>query len=459
MMAKGRGRVCVIGAGASGLASAKAMMEAGFQVDVLEREHELGGIWNAGQPCGRVYRSTHTISSKPTTQYADFPMPEGYPDYPHHTQMLAYLRAYAARFGVDPHIEYDAAVARVSPAQGQTWDVELERGEVRRYDAVVVANGHNWCPRPPSYPGQFHGRSLHSAEYRTPDIFDGRRVLVVGAGNSGCDIAVDAARGAEAVFHSTRRGYHYIPKYAFGRPADQVGDLMHRLRLPLPIRRVLARLMIRLVVGPAEETGLPKPDHRLFETHPIVNSLLPYHVRHGDVKPKPDVARLESDGVQFVDGSREAIDLIVYATGYQTVFPFLEPGIIDIGGNRPRLYKNVFHPAYDTLFVVGLIQPNSGEIFLLDWQARAIAVFLRAARQDSASADWLRARKLRAGEELGGGIRYRDSPRHALEVEHWSYFRDLRRIVKRLERDVASAPPRAPTQAERPKDAETPQAA
>jgi hypothetical protein len=250
--------------------------------------------------------------------------------------------------------------------------------------------------------------------------------------------AVDAARGAEAVFHSTRRGYHYVPKYAFGLPADQLGDLMLKLRLPVRVRRALAELMIRLAVGSPESNGLPKPDHRLFETHPIVNSLLPYYVRHGAIVPRPDISRMDGDRVRFSDGSEERIDVIVFATGYETVFPFLEPGLISREGGRPLLYKNVFHPDHDTFFVTGLIQPNSGEIFLLHWQARAIALFLRAARAGTAGAEWLRTRKSKAGEDLGAGIRYWQSPRHALEVEHWSYFRDLRRIVRRLERDRAN---------------------
>jgi cation diffusion facilitator CzcD-associated flavoprotein CzcO len=202
-------------------------------------------------------------------------MPAGYPEYPHHSQMLAYLRAYAAHFGVDRRIEYGTSVERIEPAPAGGWEVTLGMGERRTYGAVVIANGHNWDPSVPELPGEFRGRALHSAEYRTPDIFTGKRVLVIGGGNSGCDIAVEAAQAGATVFHSTRRGYHILPKFLLGRPVDQIHGLMLRLRVPLALRRMAAALTIRLIHGSNRSAGLPEPDHRLFETHPRVKHLLP----------------------------------------------------------------------------------------------------------------------------------------------------------------------------------------
>lgn len=324
-------RVCVIGAGSSGLAAAKNLNESGLRADVLEHEDDLGGLWNYGQPSSVVYRSTHMISSKAFTQYPDFPMPVTYPDYPHHTQVLAYLRAYAERFGLGRSIEYGTTVQRIEPSADRGWDVTVDSGETRRYAAVVVASGHHRTPRRPSYPGEFEGTTVHAAEYRTPEILARKRVLVVGGGNSGCDIAVEAAQCAAATFHSTRRGYHYIPKYVLGKPSDQVGDLMLKLRLPLMARRLIASAVIRFTIGSHQEIGLREPDHRLWETHPIVNSLLPYFVRHGDIRPKPDIRRFEGPHVHFADDSVEAVDLIVYATGYETRFPFLDDSLLEIG--------------------------------------------------------------------------------------------------------------------------------
>ena len=323
-------RVCVIGAGSSGLAAARNLREVGLAVDILEACEDLGGTWNYPLPAARVYRSTHTISSKPGTEFPDYTMPASYPDYPHHTEILAYLRGYVEHFELEPLIEYGAEVERVEPstASGPTgescWDVTLAGGEGRRYGALVIANGHNRDPMTPEYPGHFDGGVIHSADYRASEILHGKRVLVVGGGNSGCDIVVEAAHKAEAAFHSTRRGYHYLPKYLWGRPPDQVASMMHALRIPMGIQRIVANVSLRLVMGRQEDLGLPKPDHRLFETHPIVNTLLPYFVRHGAITPKPDIERWDGERVHFVDGTSEIIDLLIWATGYAITFPFMD---------------------------------------------------------------------------------------------------------------------------------------
>jgi hypothetical protein len=426
-------QICVIGAGSSGLAAAKNLVEHGFTVEVLEREDDLGGNWNYDKPNARVYRSTHMISSKRCTEYCDFPMPREFPEFPHHTQVLNYLRSYAAHFRLEPLISYRTPVARLEPfEQGRCWDVTPEGGPTRRYAAVVIANGHNWSPKWPSYPGRFTGEVMHSAHYKTPDVLAGKRVLIVGAGNSGCDLAVEAAQNARQTFHSTRRGYHYIPKYLFGRPVDRIGDKLHRLRLPLAVRRAIIGIILKCLVGSPHRCGLRRPDHKLFETHPIINSLLLYYVSHGDMTPKPDILRFQENQVHFEDGSCETIDFIVYATGYNIVFPFIDRKFLNWQDGRPRLYLNVFHPHYDNLFVVGMIQPDSGQFGLIDWQARVVASFLTALENGSPAAEKLRQRKRQPEETFGSGIRYKDSSRHHLQVEHWSYRLALEKLVHEL---------------------------
>jgi cation diffusion facilitator CzcD-associated flavoprotein CzcO len=423
------GRYCVIGAGSSGLAAAKNLRQLGIAVDVLERNREIGGNWCYGQPNSRVYASTHTISSKRLTEYTDFRMPGHFPSFPHHSQVFEYLKAYAARFGLYELIEFEAAVERVEP-DGPLWQVRLASGECRHYAGVVVANGHNWDPRWPDFPGEFAGRVMHSADYKTPDVLHGQRVLVVGAGNTGCDIAVEAALHAEAVFHSMRRGYHFIPKFLFGRPSDMVGEKLLRLGLPDRVRRFVVRNVLKLAVGDLARYGLPPPDHALFATHPIINSQLPYYVGHGRIRPKPNVERLAGDRVRFVDGSAEAVDLIIYATGYRISFPFLDARYLNWKDGRPQLHLNVFHPQYDNLFVVGLIQPDSGQFGLVDCQSQLVARFIVAARAGSSEADRFRQAKAAAAGADTRSKHYLDTPRNLLEVEHFSYR-------KRIEREIS----------------------
>lgn len=435
-------RVCVIGAGTSGLAMVKNLRQAGFHVDCLEREADLGGNWNIALPCSRVIASTHLISSKRLTEYLDHPMPEDWPEYPSHRLVLDYLRSYADRFGLGENIEFGAGVRRVtrSDRHGGGWVVQLESGERRYYGRLVIANGHNWDHRFPAWSGRagasapFGGVEMHSGEYKTPDVIAGKRVLVVGGGNSGCDIAVECSQHAATTRLSLRRGYHFLPKFYRGLPIDSVGERLLRWRLPLWLRQALAGGIIYLVQGSRVGTGLPKPDHKLFQTHPTINSQLIYQLRHGDLEVRPDVERLTPTGVRYVDSREEAFDAIVHATGYRLSFPFIDDAELNWRDGRPRLYLNVFHPERDDLFVLGMIQPDSGQWGLVDRQARLVTQYLAASESETSAARRFEELKRQADNQQP--IHYVDTPRHLLEVEHHSYAKRLDREWRKLRRGV-----------------------
>jgi cation diffusion facilitator CzcD-associated flavoprotein CzcO len=423
---------CVIGAGAAGLAMARQLKASSIPFEVLEREEDVGGIWNAGLPHSPVYRSTHLISSKPLTQFPDFPMPEEYPDYPNHIQALEYLRSYARAHGLYQFVRFGRSVECAERIEGEDWRLTLSDGETRVYSGLVVAAGIHWIPNLPTLPGRFDGDWIHSSRYKTPEILRDKRVLVVGAGNSGCDIAVESAQHAARTFLSVRRGYYYLPKYAFGRPIDQIGEVGLRLRLPLFIRRPVDQLLLRVVAGRPDQFGLPRPDHKLLESHPIVNSQILQALGQGDIQPKPDVQELLGGEVRFRNGTTEQVDLIVYATGYRVSFPFLPPSHLNSADGRPDFYLHLFHPVYENLFIVGMVQPDSGVWWLMDLQAQAAARAIRASRADSAGARKLRALKRGPRPDLGGGIKYLASDRHRFEVEHSGYRRRLRSLVRML---------------------------
>ncbi len=424
-------RVLVVGAGSSGLAAAKNLRERGLAVDVVEREDDLGGNWNFGKSGSRVYESTQMISSKPFTQYPDFPMPDDAPDYLHHSQVLAYLRRYAHHFGLDSIIEFETSLQRCEPRPGGGFEVELagpEGTETRHYAEVVVANGHNWFPKQPTYPGQdtFTGEIIHSAEYKSSDQLDGRRVVVVGAGNTGCDIAVEAGIRAASTQHSTRRAYWYAPKYTMGKPSDQVSDIVFGLRLPTRVVQWLFETTAKTVVGRYERVGLPTPDHRMLETHPIVNQQLLYYISHGKITPRPDIERFDGDEVVFTDGTSVTADMVVFATGYLIRFPFLDDELLQWRDGRPVLFRNVFTPDRDDLFIAGLIQPDSGQFCLVHWQTVMIAEFLDLKRRDPAAANaYLQRVREHAGERSDRGVHLIDSTRHYVEVEHAEYIEAL----------------------------------
>ena len=428
-----REKYCIIGAGSSGLTVVKNFKQLAIPADCLEREDQIGGNWYYGAKCSSVYRSTHLISSKAITQYTDFPMPDAFPEYPNHAQAWEYLKSYAQHFGLSEQIEFNSSVARLEPS-GEFWDVTLKDGPTRRYQGVVIANGHNWDPKWPDYPGEFSGTVLHSSQYKTPDLLQGKRVLVVGGGNSGCDIAVESAQRAAKTLHSVRRSYHYVPKFLFGRPVDQLGERLLRWRCPLWLRRAVTLMALKIAQGSPANYGLPLPDHKLFESHPIINSQLLYFVGHGDIEIKPQLTALRGDHVQFADGSEESIDVIIFATGFRISIPFIDLRHLNWKNGRPDLYMNVFHRERDNLFVAGLIQPDSGQWGLVDYQAQLIARYIRELSENSRTAKRFHQWKSTDRPDLSRGIQYVDSARHRIEVEHFSYRKRLKKLIAQLER-------------------------
>jgi hypothetical protein len=359
--------VAVIGAGPSGLAAAKNFKDRGFEVTVFEAGAGIGGNWRFSESEGHssVFETTHIISSKFTSQYADHPFPGDYPDYPSHTQLLAYFESYAERFALAPLIRLGHLVQRCEPlgehgAQGWCVTVRNAHGveSTQDFDALVVANGHHWKPRWPEVPGSFAGQWLHSHQFKRATPFAGRRVLVVGGGNSACDVAVETSRVSARTDISWRRGYRLVPKFLFGMPIDA---LFHRKTgihlLPRAWRVKIFQKALDLIQGRNEAAGLPAADHDIGQTHPTVNSELLYFVRHGKVGPKPDIARLDGHTVHFKDGSQADYDAIICATGYWIDHPFFDKSLFDFSEGPVRLYLRMLPEHWQRLWFIGLFQP------------------------------------------------------------------------------------------------------
>jgi hypothetical protein len=341
----------IIGAGPVGLGMARALLKHNIPYDELEADDDLGGNWKHG-----VYTTAHIISSRKTTEFADYPMPADYPDFPSAKQMFDYLHDYARHFNLLPHIQFNTKVLMARPLPDRRWELELASGERRIYKGLLVCNGHHWDRRWPDYPGKFTGEYIHSKDYRSPEMLKGKRVLVIGGGNSACDLASEAARVGQRCDLSIRRGYWFLPKTMLGIPTAELAlDWA-----PVWLQRLTLRLLLRVIVGDYRKYGLPLPNHRIFEAHPTLNSELLHYVKHGRIKPRPDISRFEGQCVHFVDGTSEEYDLVVAATGFNVSFPFLPPGLVPVKGAVAQVYGGCVLPDCKHLYIIGTTQVRYG---------------------------------------------------------------------------------------------------
>ncbi|GAB2874538.1 flavin-containing monooxygenase [Nocardioides pacificus] len=371
-------RVAVIGAGAAGLAATKALLDVGADVVAYEKGDRPGGLWVRDNSSGLspAYASLHLNTSKGRTEFADFPMPAEWTDYPSADLVAGYLADYAQTFGLLDHVRFHSTVTSVDRVD-DGWLVGVEGEAPEPFDAVVVANGHNWDPRWPSpdYPGTFAGAQMHAHDYRDADVFRDKRVLVVGMGNSAMDIAVDASYvGGGPVLLSARHGVHIVPKYLFGRPADATGAAL--AALPWRVRQVVAETMLRLAVGTPQSYGLPAPAGGLFQNHPTISDTILHRLTHGEVEARPGIEHLDGDRVVFTDGRSDEVDVIVWATGYRVTIPFLSTRWLGDDPEAMLLHERVFHLDDPTLGFVGLMQSTGAALPVVEAQARLFAAHI-----------------------------------------------------------------------------------
>lgn len=418
-----RKHVCVIGAGPSGITAAKNLLDEGLQVTVYDYGKEVGGNWvfTEEESHSSVFETTHIISSKTLSQYEDFPIPDNYPDYPSHVQLKAYFQSYARHFELLPYIQFETLVRNCVLLPDDRWEVtSVHKGVEQKkiFDALAVCNGHHWQPRMPQLKGHFNGELLHSHQVKRFSKFAGKRVLVIGGGNSACDVAVESSRVAARVDLSWRRGYWVAPKFLMGVPADVFS---HQIDwLPRWLWRKLVHLSLFIRNGKHTQYGLQEPEGPIGSHHPTINEDLFYTIRHGKIHPRVDVDRMEGDTVYFKDGSNDQYDCIVACTGYIIAHPFFEKSFINYSEGDVPLWLRMIHPTIQNLYFIGLFQPLGCIWPGSELQSKIMAREL--------SGQWQRPGNVQ--ELIDAELRHPDfkqinTPRHTITVDHHRFRKRL----------------------------------
>ncbi|XP_037363908.1 flavin-containing monooxygenase 5-like [Talpa occidentalis] len=434
-------RIAVIGAGVSGLGALKNCLEVGLEPTCFEVSDDIGGLWRyeekteGGRPS--IYRSATSNTSKEMTAYSDFPFPDHFPNYLHHSKLMEYIRMYVRHFHLIKHIRFLTRVCSVRKrpdfsCTGQ-WDVVVEtegKQESYVFDGIMVCTGLYSEPVLPleSFPGitRFKGEYMHSWEYKSPEKFQGKRIVVVGIGNSGVDLASELSRVTPQVFLSTRTGsWIWNRVWDSGMPMDIVlftrfNSLLDNL-LPASLTNRLMEKKLNARFN-HDVYGL-QPKHRFLSHQSTISDDLPNHIISGKIVMKPNIREFTETSVTFEDGTEEDIDLVIFATGYKFSFPFLEndPAILD---SKRTMYKYVFPPLLEkpTLAFIGILQPVGATIPTSEIQSRwAAHIFKGLNKLPSVSgmmADITKKREKIEAEFL-------NSPRDMRRVFYVDYMDDI----------------------------------
>lgn len=418
----------VIGAGPAGLAAARQLQKMNLPFVGFEAHSNVGGLWDITNPRSTMYESAHLISSKRMTEFKEFPMKDEVAEFPRHDQLAEYFRDFAQHFKLDECYKFGVRVESVV-REGVDWRITASDGSSELYKGVLIANGTLAEPNMPTVDGEFAGELLHSSAYKSADVFSSKRVLLVGAGNSACDIAIDAVHRAKSVDISVRRGYHFVPKYVFGKPADTLGG---KIKMPRWLKQRIDKKLLGLFTGDPTRYGFPEPDHKIYEAHPIVNSMILYHLGHGDIAVKKNIKRFDGNTVVFADDASEQYDLVMMCTGYKLHYPFISQDELNWQGAAPSLYLNCMHPDYNNLFIMGLIEGAGVGWEGRSEQAEMVARYIKAVETGDAAAKAIDDAKQHGATDISGGFSYLKLDRMAYYVHKDTFLKEVRRRLKQL---------------------------
>ncbi len=430
-------RIAVIGAGACGLCAAKYLSAAGMDVTIFEIGTQIGGLWCFMNDNDRssAYRTLHINTSRGVTRFHDLDFDPGVQAFPDHVDMHNYLKKYTEHFDLVRMIRFQSRVVDLRPAfdpnagEAASWEIELENGTTEAFGAVVVASGHLTTPlHVPMFKDDFAGDYVHGHDYRAPEPFVGKRICVIGVGNSACDMATDVCSTAERCVLVARSGVVILPKLFCGIPFTDITRKIQRPWIPVWLRRKLIGMLTYLVHGSMTKLGFKPLDTR---AHVTSNGTIVTDITYNRIAVKQGIQRIDGKTLHFVDGTAEDFDVLIAATGYVIDLPFISRDIVPLSGNRLELYKRMVQPHWPGLYLMGFFNTDTALNMIYEHQARWVRdIELGDAKLPPVAAMQADIAAKRKWVET----HYKDSPRHTIEEEHVPYIGELNKSLRRMRR-------------------------
>ncbi|XP_013791917.1 dimethylaniline monooxygenase [N-oxide-forming] 5-like [Limulus polyphemus] len=440
-------RICIIGGGSSGMTSIKACLEEKLQPICFEKTDQLGGLWryrdDTSDDLASVMKSTIINSSKEMSAYSDYPPPKEFPNYMHHSYMIRYIEMYAEKFDLVQHVRFRHEILKVvenqDPEKNECWKVtirDIAKGQSFDdfFDGIMVCSGHHVYPQIPTFPGMesFKGKVLHTHDYKKPDGLGDKKIVIVGIGNSGGDVAVELSQIADKVYLSTRSGCWIIPRVGpHGLPFD--ATFLKRSwntlwnNAPYSLLCYISEKYVNTRFN--HETYCIKPKHRIFGQHPMVNDALPNRILSGTVELKGNIKEFTENGVIFEGEDEElGVDVVILATGYKIDFPFIDDKIFSVKDNKVELYKYVFPPKlkHQSLAFIALAQPVGSLLPIGEIQARWFALLMAKKVKLPPVEEMMDDIKKKHDDQVK---RYLENPRYTIQLDWISYMDEIASLI------------------------------
>jgi hypothetical protein len=421
--------MAVIGAGPTGIAAVKELAKCGLDVTCFEKGSGLASAWQSPtqNPSAPTYNSLRLNNSAGRMRYSERPIVGAANSYVTASQFHSYLKAFVDEFQLLKHFRFNMHVVRIERLD-ERWYLHFSDDQVHRCENLLIATGMCAQPRVPTLFNSFTGTLKHSSEYVDSEPFCSARVLVVGSGNSGAEIASELVSTAASVDLAINQPTYIVPRTIGGFAYDRLdGPLISRL--PLKVRQAVYDLMLHTAYRRASAAGLPTPPAKLLASPWTISSQLVHRIQHGDVKVRSSVMSCEGSHVLFKDGHKAKYDAIIAATGYTPWFPESTTSL-PVSRSANECYLKIVPPQTElsNLYLLGCVVPLGPILPVAEAQARWVSsVLIGATSKPSVE----KMRQIIDHDKEVATVRFSASSTPTILVDTYHYIRCLEQTTSK----------------------------